>query len=992
MIISHKYKFIFIKTRKTAGTSIEIYLSQYCDKNDTLTPIIPHVEPHVARNHEGCKNHMSALDVKNKVGNQIWNEYFVFCVERNPWDKTVSYYHMQNTVQKTKLDFDGYLSTKDLCSDYELYTDSDGSVIVDRIIKYENLNNELSSVFNKLKIPFHGALDIYAKNEYRNKNKKYQEYFTSDQVDLIKQSHHKEIELLGYSFNDKKMKPAIYIHSLFRSGSTYLFDKFRKLDKDFYCYQEPLNESLLDIKHNPDEVLKAHKDVSINLRHPSLDKPYFFEFHLIAGKISKYLDESLCYKKFFDSEDKKRILSSYVECLKTHTEKTAVLQMCRSFGRVDAFSDGCNIFLWRNPWDQWWSYRVDNYFNVRNLLILNADNLPLFLRDIRKKVGIEKFNSSSLDEEIDHFNRVYLSSSDNYFVFYALWCYSLIENYLKIDLLINIDALSESEDYRSYISDKLKSMGIVNINFSDCRSPIRSFDEQDVRFFNLVEKDVHELMFKAYPEKRVSAMLTLKDEFTPSRIKKESKESLLKEISNLRRVVTKQDDYFYNIIELITNVSKKSHLEEINDIKLAASEKLQELHKDNERINQQYLSIIDSNSWKALQHLHPLLDVFKCIFSKKGIDYADLDPSNEKEQELIIDTTHIHKKDLKTGIQRVVRSVLKEFENEHNKKYAVQTVFLSSKGVYKYCDNKQIVVPKKGDVFLGLDLNARISKLDSMFSLWLDRGVKINFVVYDIIPILYPHWWNSRVSIAHEQWLRAVLKYSSNVACISEVVANDVKEYCAKSPLLKDEVAKVQSFHLGADIENSQPSEGIPKDADICRKRISERATFLMVGTIEPRKGYQEVLDAFNMLWSKGKKINLIIVGKKGWMMDDFLSQISAHRGLNENLFYFDNASDEFLKELYENSACLLAASEAEGFGLPLIEAAKYHLPVIARDIPVFKEITDSHASFFETGLLAEAILQWLDLYETNKHPKNDNMPIYTWKESAQELTTIVGL
>ena len=87
-----------------------------------------------------------------------------------------------------------------------------------------------------------------------------------------------------------------------------------------------------------------------------------------------------------------------------------------------------------------------------------------------------------------------------------------------------------------------------------------------------------------------------------------------------------------------------------------------------------------------------------------------------------------------------------------------------------------------------------------------------------------------------------------------------------------------------------------------------------------------------------------------------------------------------------------MAASEAEGFGLPLVEAALFNLPVIARDLPVFKEIADGHASFFDADSLTVTILQWLKQYKVEEHPKNDNMRTWTWDQSAQELIDIIEI
>ncbi|MCR2832000.1 glycosyltransferase, partial [Acidithiobacillus ferrooxidans] len=109
--------------------------------------------------------------------------------------------------------------------------------------------------------------------------------------------------------------------------------------------------------------------------------------------------------------------------------------------------------------------------------------------------------------------------------------------------------------------------------------------------------------------------------------------------------------------------------------------------------------------------------------------------------------------------------------------------------------------------------------------------------------------------------------------------------------------------------------------------------------------------------------------------------------------FYLQGISDEFLKAVYDASTCLLAASEGEGFGLPLIEAARHGLPIIARDIAVFREVADTHAFYFsgkEPQDLAGAIQDWLALFHANRHPKSEGMPWLTWAQSADRLKRIL--
>lgn len=204
MIISHKYKFIFIKTRKTAGTSIEAYLSSLCDDKDTFTPINPPVPPHNARNYENFYNHMPAHAVRELVNDKIWTEYFKFCVERNPWDKTASFYYFISKYRHSNsLDVDQFFEKGYNCSDLDKYTEpsNPSKIIIDHIIQYEDLNNELSRIFSILKIPFHGTLNVHAKSEFRDRSKHYTELFSEQQLDKIRKIFSREIALYGYQID-----------------------------------------------------------------------------------------------------------------------------------------------------------------------------------------------------------------------------------------------------------------------------------------------------------------------------------------------------------------------------------------------------------------------------------------------------------------------------------------------------------------------------------------------------------------------------------------------------------------------------------------------------------------------------------------------------------------------------------------------------------------------------------------------------------------------
>ena len=163
-----------------------------------------------------------------------------------------------------------------------------------------------------------------------------------------------------------------------------------------------------------------------------------------------------------------------------------------------------------------------------------------------------------------------------------------------------------------------------------------------------------------------------------------------------------------------------------------------------------------------------------------------------------------------------------------------------------------------------------------------------------------------------------------------------------------------------------------------------------MVGTIEPRKGHREVLDAFELLWERNVEVNLVIVGKEGWMVGELTNRIRGHHKKNVNLYWFNGISDAYLEKIYAASTCLIAASHGEGFGLPLIEAAQHGIPILARDIPVFREVAGKNATYFKAEKaeeMSEAIISWLKEYHNSTHAKSNGMKYLTWKESTKTLS-----
>jgi glycosyltransferase involved in cell wall biosynthesis len=459
-------------------------------------------------------------------------------------------------------------------------------------------------------------------------------------------------------------------------------------------------------------------------------------------------------------------------------------------------------------------------------------------------------------------------------------------------------------------------------------------------------------------------------------------------------------------IELIENGKKRasefSWEKSANKI-VEAFERVSKNTKDEKFIHFGYHSIIEKIArFPGLPSNEDLLNTAKSISENFIVQ--------DSIKKCYIDLSCLVHFDHATGIQRVVRAISNEFLKNN-------TEGVNFSPIYSYAGNDSFyhvsqvgggfspvsiehhgssqVDFNDGDTIVFLDLHpgSAISKKGEIQNL-RNRGVDVYFVVYDLIPITHPHYFVEELSAEFVKWLEVVIA-SDGALCISEDVANKIKFWISEKSLHPSSNFEIKYFHLGADIGNSEPSRGLPMDAENTIAIIKSKKSFLMVGTVEPRKGHAFVLDAFDALWDRGEDFLLVIVGREGWRNEETISRLRNHPEKLKRLFWLEAISDEYLEKIYEVCTCLIAASEAEGFGLPLIEAAQHKLPIIARDIPVFREVAGEHAYYFDGfsyESLVTSICNWIVLNETDQVPQSVRIPYISWAKSAEQLLLAINI
>ena len=301
--------------------------------------------------------------------------------------------------------------------------------------------------------------------------------------------------------------------------------------------------------------------------------------------------------------------------------------------------------------------------------------------------------------------------------------------------------------------------------------------------------------------------------------------------------------------------------------------------------------------------------------------------------------------------------------------------------------SKSKIIPAKGDVLLLLDSSW-------MYPIWpavkkaKKNGAVIGLVVYDIIPLRHPDFFPPVIAKRFSRWFEQAIEHVDFLVAISETVQNEVRAYLKQNYPQYQDSCRVGIFPLGCALDNISN-----KKSDVSRPKaaLEGKNIFLAVGTIESRKNHSYLLDAFDLAWQQCPDVKLCIIGKIGWLSEQVVNRIKKHPLFKKNLFMFSDASDTELDYYYRHSKALICPSFVEGFGLPIVEALSYGLPVLASDIPIHREVGKYFCAYFDIRDPACLAKMIVEIEETGKMPQvrsNKEYKSVRWEDSCRELFT----
>jgi glycosyltransferase involved in cell wall biosynthesis len=244
-------------------------------------------------------------------------------------------------------------------------------------------------------------------------------------------------------------------------------------------------------------------------------------------------------------------------------------------------------------------------------------------------------------------------------------------------------------------------------------------------------------------------------------------------------------------------------------------------------------------------------------------------------------------------------------------------------------------------------------------------GAQVVVLVHDLLPIIFDRFYPAPWCYEFKDKVTAACGYADAIFCVSDFTRSALIEFASRQ---KQKIPPLMTAYNGFEALADREMLG----SSLVRPRIEKvfdgpLRPFLMVGTIEPKKGHLPTLKCFEAIWRAGYNRHLVIIGRRGWMEQSITDAIEYSPYLGKKLFWLTEIDDFDLATAYHQSHALILSSFGEGFGLPMIEASSFGKPTIAFDNPTTREILGDVGLFFRDawGLVDRIVeLEDAELYQ----------------------------
>lgn len=303
-----------------------------------------------------------------------------------------------------------------------------------------------------------------------------------------------------------------------------------------------------------------------------------------------------------------------------------------------------------------------------------------------------------------------------------------------------------------------------------------------------------------------------------------------------------------------------------------------------------------------------------------------------------------------------------------------------------------ILTLRQGDVVLLVDSTWGVpGMIESLFKAQRDARVRVVPMLHDLFPLTMPETCEAITVDYYTRWFHSVVPRADFFVTNSKSTGRSLEAYLQQHPEIRPLPVLHAPFRLGAELDLLDREAKNPAELEPLWETPGR--AILAIGTIEPRKNHSFLLDVFDLLRARGVDVSLILIGRFGWKSRAVIDRIQSHPDLNTRLLHLFNASDAVLAEAISRADCLVCASLAEGFGLPVVEGLMRGNEVFASDIEVFREIGQGKCHFFrldDPTDLADQLERWF-IEKDRVVGKRDKSPFHwpTWKESAEELVSV---